>query len=367
MDRRTVLKGMGAVAVAAVGSRNASAAGEATDYNAIIEGAKKEKPLSAYTVFGEEFWPFIIEPLKQKYPWLTVEYQDMGSQEIVQRYLLEKSAGSKTADFLLLASPQSWQDLSQRREVLQYTSPEALHLPDWAVSYGGVYGILVDAEVFGWNKKLLSPELVPGGMEDFAKKVQANPDLFHKKILTFNALDDVYRELVIRRLEKKHGPKIWEWLNIIGPHVRFEKSSGGMAEKLLSGECVVAMGIPLARCLTTVANSSRAALFAWDYMKDGTGVGPRQAGITAASANPNSAKLLLDFILSPEGQAAVAKSNKTPIRADLAGGVGHTLTLKTIQDTVGAGNALDVSYTQEIADTHTEFVEKYQQAFGIKS
>ncbi|MGH7003942.1 MAG: hypothetical protein ACREIP_08345, partial [Alphaproteobacteria bacterium] len=265
MDRRTVLKGMGAATFAAIAHRTAGAAADTANYDALIEAAKKEQPLSAYTVFGEEFWPFVLEPLKQKYPWLTVEYQDMGSLEVVQRYLLEKSAGSKTADFLLLASPQSWTDLSQRKEVLQYTSPEASHLPDWAVSYGGVYGILVDAEVFGWNKMLLAPEFVPSGLEDFARKVEANPDMFHKKILTFNAIDDVYRELVIRCLEKKHGPKIWEWLSMIGPHVRFEKSSGGMAEKLLSGECIVAMGIPLARCLTTVANPSRAALFAWDY------------------------------------------------------------------------------------------------------
>lgn len=372
MDRKEVLIGLAgmAVSIAAVGRAQAqTAAAYPADYATIVEGSKAEGPMTVYSVFGEEFWPTILEPLNAKYPWLKVNYLDLGGTEAVQRYLIEKSAGSKTADFLVLNSPQAWSDLAARGEVVEYKSPESSKLPDWAIRHPGVYGILIDAEVFAWNKRLLPAELAPSSMEDFAAKVSANKDVFDGKVVAFPAMQDAYRKLALLRLLEKHGEKMWTWLDAIGPSVRFESSSGTMVEKILSGEFVVGMGVPLARCVTTMQDPARAALFDWAYMKDGTTVGPRQAGIPVGGATPNSSRLLLDVILSQAGQTAVAKTNKIPIRSDLATAdlPEGAITVQQIIDAIGAENVVDVYYKPEQEAGNAAFIAKYTKAFNVKS
>lgn len=372
MERREFLVSVAAV-LAGMGITGHARAQTATaypaDYNKIVEGSKSEGTVTVYSVWGEEFWPFVLEPVTQKYPWLKVEYLNLNSSEAVQRYLVEKTAGSKTADFLALNSPQAWSDLNDRGEVKNYQSPESPNLPDWALRHPGVYGMLIDADVFAWNKLLLPPELVPTSMESFTEIVKANPDKFARKLVTFPAMESGYSKLALRRQLKKHGDTMWGWLDAIGPNFRFESSAGPMIEKILAGEYLIGYALPLARCLGAVNDPARAAVFDWGYNLDGTTVGPRQAGITAACRTPNSSRLLLDTMLSLPGQAAIARTNKIPVRADLAASdlPAGAITIQDITKAVGADNVLDVYYDKSLEETNADYVAKYTKAFNVKS
>lgn len=367
-NRRDVLIGMAGMAAAIATGRAALAATDyPADYANIVEASKSETSLTVYSVFGEEFWPFVLEPFNAKYPWITVNYLDLAGAEAVQRYLVEQNAGSQSTDMMVLNSPQAWANLAERGLVVDYQSPEIPFLPEAALRLRGVYGILVDGEVFAWNKRLLAPELVPTTLEDFAAKAGKNGDVFKGRTVAFPAMEDAYRKLAMLWLIEKHGEKIWPWLQKIGPNVRFETSSGTMVEKILSGEYLIGMGVPLARCLTTMQDPAKAAIFDWGYMADGTTVGARQAGIVKGGASPNSARLLLDSLLSAEGQAGVAKSNKIPIRdVDAAALPPGIVTLKQISDKIGASNIIDVYYDKAMEERHPDFDSRYKAAFNFK-
>lgn len=371
MNRREFLGAMALIAGASASFvRNARAAGAAypAEYQAIIEASKSEGPLTVYSNWGDEFWPEVLSAFNVKYPWIKADGLDLGGNEILERYLLEKSAGSKTADLMVPTSLQVAAELVKRNEIIDYLSPEAANLPQFAKPSPGVYGILVDAEVFAWNKQLLPPELIPTSLQDLADKVKENPSVFDGKIVCYPAHEEAYRNLVMRKIAQKNGEKFWEWMDVIGPNARFEMNSGGMMEKIMSGEFIVGMAVPLARCVTAMQDPSRATLFGWGYIGDGTVVGPRQAGIPAGATNVNSAKLLLDFMLSPEGQVAISKTNKMPIRSDLPADQlpEDAVTVEAIVKAVGADNVLQLSYDPKADGENAAFVERYKKAFRIE-
>jgi len=92
--------------------------------------------------------------------------------------------------------------------------------------------------------------------------------------------------------------------------------------------------------------------------------------IPAKAANPNSAKLLLDFILSQEGQVAMTKGNFTAYRPDAAEKIVETrLHLQGLVKIVGEKNAVIIGWDPEYGD-ETKFKamrERMRQAlFGKK-
>src|SRR3546814_17627057 len=56
----------------------------------------------------------------------------------------------------------------------------------------------------------------------------------------------------------------------------------------------------------------------WSFIDDGTPLFMRMMAIPKAAPNKNSAKLLLDFIASHDGQAAFGRAGLTPSRSDVS-------------------------------------------------
>ena len=369
MDRRQLLKGMAGVAGSTAflgGTRFASA----QDYNAMIEASKSEGPLNVYSSFGDEFWPFVLEPFNKKYPWITVNYLDLNTTEAVQRYLLEQSAGSQTADMMVFISPELWHDLSKRGEIDLYTSAEEPNLPKVALQYPGIYTGFVDVDVLAWNSRLLPAELAPSGLEDLANKVKANPDVFAGKIVTKSALNESGQKMSIRALERRHGEeKLWEWLSIIGAQTRFDQSSASNAEKVLTGEALVAFSLSLGQTLRNMADPARASLFAWSFYGDGSPVGPRNAAVMKGATNVNSARLLLDTMLTAEGQAGVVRASKVPMRSDFpADGLPEGfLTYESLNQQLGAENVLPITFEEETDEQKADFIKRYSEAYKVST
>ncbi len=81
--------------------------------------------------------------------------------------------------------------------------------------------------------------------------------------------------------------------------------------------------------------------------------------ITQKSQSPNSAKLLVDFILSQEGQMAVSVGGLTPYRADVAPLAAYHL--DKIEQIVGSENLVFLEIDPELTDPTliTPFIERW--------
>jgi iron(III) transport system substrate-binding protein len=81
---------------------------------------------------------------------------------------------------------------------------------------------------------------------------------------------------------------------------------------------------------------------------DGTPMITRGMGVTKKAQSPNSAKLMLDFILSADGQIAFANGGLTAYRPDVADKA--KTHLDKLSAEVGQQNLLPFSFDPEIAD-----------------
>jgi iron(III) transport system substrate-binding protein len=315
---------------------NVIAEGKAPDYypaeyGQIIEGSKAEGgQLTIYSNTDQENWAPIFRDFQKKYPWVTnIAANNLDSDEVFQRVLSEQATGSSPADILVSNAAQAWAEYAEDPSRLAtYSSPELAKLPDTATLMPNVYAMSMDPLTIAYNTALV-PE-APTGLASLAKIVEQDPAKFQNKITTRD-INGAFGFTVSQAFTQAN-PDSWANLEKLLPLARPETSSGTQTEKILSGEYLAGFFISAAPAYPVVDDSS--GLFQVTFLDDGTVVLPRGIGIAPNSPHANTAKLFLDFVLSSEGQRAVAEGGLTSYRGDVqAAPVLHTY--QEVVDKVG--------------------------------
>ncbi|MDQ6217595.1 ABC transporter substrate-binding protein, partial [Achromobacter insolitus] len=68
-------------------------AGYPADYQKILDGAKKEGKVVIYSTTDTKAAGPVIKGFEELYPGIKVEYNDMNSTELYNRYISEQAAG----------------------------------------------------------------------------------------------------------------------------------------------------------------------------------------------------------------------------------------------------------------------------------
>lgn len=333
------------------------------DYNKIIEGSKKENHLMIYSNMAEYNWKPIVEAFNKKYPWIKVETLDLGSGEVFERYLSEKASGTKSGDLLVSGAPQNWIDfVKNRKEALEYDSPEAAQLPDWSKPYKGLYTFSTDPMLIVYNNKLLSKDKAPKSLQDIADLVKQNPGQYKGKVTTYDVAEPFGFAINWSYVRDAGGENAWKKLETILPNVRPETSAGPMVEKLNTGEYTV--GYFLSGIVVFPKAAKQGSLLGWNYISDGNPLFLRGMAIAKEAKDVNSAKLMLDFILSHDGQVAVGKGGFTPYRPDVKDNEAERTYSKIVQAVGGEKNVVLVNYDEESLAKGKEFQARWKKALG---
>ena len=331
------------------------------DYDQIVEASRGEDRLIVYSIMSEQNWAPVLEAFNQRYDWITVETSDLGSYEVFERYYPEAASGARTADMIITSAPDAWQEFISRDELNVYQSPEAQYLPDWAQLAEGVYVVSADPLVFIWNKQLV--QTPPKTMAELAEMVQANPRDWQGRITTYDAEQVATGFAAFWFWIKKAGEQGWDILSRIGQaSVQVQSSAGRMVDATLAGEAKLGFFVSTISVFPRYPEAE--PVLGWGLIGDGTPLNTRGAGITKAAQSPNSARLLLDFMLSREGQIAWAQGGLTPYRPDVADQV--EFHLNTVIAEIGQENALPFSFDPDLTDQAKtqEFLSRWKQAFG---
>ncbi|CAM4333905.1 ABC transporter substrate-binding protein [Kerstersia similis] len=220
---------------------------------------------------------------------------------------LEAEAANPRADVLISASWDTAQDLEQRGWLQAYESPNAADVP---AAFKTPYYVAQGISALGivWNTQSGKPE--PKDWSDLA-----TPE--YKDLVTMPdpALSGATLDLILG-LYAARGDQAWTLLESL--------RNNGMT---VSG--------PNAQALTPVLQGAKAAVFGGvDYVSyagmtkgesikvifpsSGTVIAPRPMMILKESKRPEAARQFIDYVLSPEGQAAVAEAWLMPARSDVA-------------------------------------------------
>src|SRR5690242_2674530 len=161
-----------------------AAAQTPADYGKTVEAAKKEGKLIVYATTDAVAATPLVKDFEALYPGIVVEYSDLNSTEVYNRFISESAAGS-TADFIWSSAMDLQVKLVSEGKALAYASPEIPNLPKWAVWKNEAYGTTNEPIAFVYNKRIVPAADVPQTHADLEKLLAAKPDFYKGKITAY--------------------------------------------------------------------------------------------------------------------------------------------------------------------------------------
>lgn len=250
------------------------------------------------------------------------------------------------------SSPTTSGDFAEREGTLQdYESPELGELPDFAELLPNVYAMSTDPMTIAYNTELM-PE-APTGIASLADIAEENKDLLQDKI-TVRDPESSFGFTVTRNFTEAN-PDGWSDLERVLPFTRAETSSGTQMEKILAGEYLAGFFVSGGPAFPVVDDSQ--GLVEVVYPDDGTTVLPRGIAIAADAPHPATSRLFIDFLLSEEGQYAVAEGGLSSYRDGVEGPGLHTY--QEVVDAVGEDSVLFAPYESVPKDEVDSWLEEF--------
>jgi len=315
MPVRPIL-GFLATLVAWAGTAAAQAPAAETDPG-IVSAAKKEGRVVIYSTTDSVAAQALLREFRARYPDIEVEYDDMNSTEVYNRFVSEAAAGAGSADVLWSSSMDLQIKLASDGYAAEYASPASPKLPPWAVWKNQAYGTTFEPIGFAYNKRLLKPEEVPQSHADLAKAVRTNPGRWTGKLCSYDPERSGLGFLLITQ-DQGNDKSFKDTLAAYGQaQVKLYTSTGAMLEKIVSGEHLLGFNMIGSYVL---AKAKKDPNVGFVMPKDYTLVMSRIALLPKAARHPNAGKVFLDFLLSQDGQEIIArKSDLFSIRAGVTG------------------------------------------------
>jgi len=304
-----------AVAVAIPVFAQTAPAGYPADYAQTIAAAKKEGKVVVYSALDTKAAQPLIKDFNALYPDIKVEYNDMNSTEMYNRFIAESASGQGSADVMWSSAMDLQVKLVDDGQALTYASPEAAKLPAWAVYKNQGYGTTYEPAVFIYNKRLVTADEVPQDHAAFAKLLATKTDKFKGKVTTYDieksgvgfmfVVQDAKYFAGMKDLEKGFGATSY----------RVYSSTGNMLEKVSSGEHLLGYNVLGSYALVRAKKDPNLGVV---LPKDYTLVLSRVMFIGKQAKNPNAAKVWTDYILSARGQKLIGSDVELfSIRSDV--------------------------------------------------
>jgi iron(III) transport system substrate-binding protein len=342
----------------------AAAAADPATSPQVIAGAEKEGKVVVYSTTDSAAVAPLLKDFGALHPRIAVEYNDMNSTELYNRFVSEAAAGAGSGDLLWSSAMDLQIKLANDGYALAYASPEAGQLPSWAVWRNEAFGTTFEPIAFVYNKRLLKPEEVPQSHAELVKLLRAHPDRFKRKLTSYDPERSGIGFMLITQ-DARIDPEFADTARAYGAaSVKLYTSTGAMLERIASGEHLIGFNVIGSYA---VAKQRKDPAIGIVYPRDYTLVMSRIALIPKAARHPNAAKVFLDYVLSARGQEIIAnRALLFSIRSDVEG----ETTSRALNRSLGAsvkpipvGPAL-LAYLDQAK--RLEFLNQWQQAIGTK-
>jgi iron(III) transport system substrate-binding protein len=290
-------------------------AGYPANYQQMVDAAKKEGKLVVYGATDSKAVQPLVKDFNALYPGITVEYNDMNSTEVYNRFISEVAAGGDTADVLWSSAMDLQMKLAAGGYAMPYKSVEAGKIPGWAVWKDTAYGTTFEPAAFVYNKRLVTGADIPQTHADFVRII--SQPKFQDKVTTYD-IEKSGVGFMFMTQDEHDFPQFKQLEQAFGAaKVRVQSSTGTMLERISSGENLIGYNVLGSYALVRAKTDPSLGVV---LPKDYTLIISRVQFISKSAKHPNAAKLWMDYLLSHRGQTVVANGSKLyAIRADVTG------------------------------------------------
>lgn len=283
----------------------------------LAAAAQKEGKLVIYGVTDNEQANHLIREFRKMYPAISVEYSNMSTTELYNRFISETAAGS-SADVTWSSSMDLQIKLVNDGYAQPHKSAETAKLPEWANWKNEAFGTTYEPIGFVYNKRLVPAADVPQTHADLIKLLNTQTEKFKGKVNTYDPEKSGVGFMLVTQDKQVNAAGFAELQKALGAvQVKVQASTGTMMERIASGENLIGYNLNAAYALTRAKKDPAIGIV---LPKDYTLVLSRVMFIAKKAKNPNAAKLWLDFVLSKKGQEIIAsKADLYAIRPDVEG------------------------------------------------
>ena len=308
--------------------------------SALVQAAGREGHVVWYTVAGES--QQLAQEFERRYPSIKVEVVRSTVYPLLTRMLNEARSGNYLFD-VVRQSTFTIGQLIQRGLIQPYDSPERKGFdPGWKDKQG--YWTSTDDNYFviGYNTRLVPDKDAPKNWDDlllprWRGQIALDPD----NHLLFGGLEQTWgREKALAYFRK-----------LAQQQIQFRKGNTLIAQLIVAGE--YPLGFVYAHRVEFL--KSQKAPIDWVSTMNPIITTGGPIALAAKAGHPNAGKLLIDFVLSKEGQTQLRSLYRIPSRADL----------EPISPKLDTKKLHLLPMSPSLADKESDWKKQFRTIFGL--
>lgn len=266
------------------------------------EGARKEGQIVLYTSISVQDNPKVMAAFEKAYPYIKTTVYRGTPTSVFLRASTEARVGRHLVDVVGTAPVEMWQ-LKQTKLSTGYLSPELPAMPKGSYDPEGYWAAYeVTPIVLAYNTKLVKSGELPNNYQDLL-----NPKWKGKMSLGTEEYD--WFSVMLDAMGKEKGLAYMKALAKQDLHMP-GSSSRMRVQLMLAGESAIAIA---ARGRRVTEFKEQGAPIDFRIFEPYAGE-PNSVALMARSPHPHAAILFMDWMLSQEGQVALAEVPRISIR-----------------------------------------------------
>ncbi len=262
----------------------------------------------------------VIQPLivdfEQTHPDIKVEYHDLQTTDLYQRFLNEKGSGSK-ADVVWSSAMDLQMKLVNDGHARPHRSDETKALPAWAKWKDEAFGTTFEPVCFAYNRELLAAKDVPQSHAELARFLKEHPERFRNRLATYDPHRSGLGYLLHSQDLEANPVVFWsliQEMSRIG--LSIEPTTTQMLDRIVNGDSDLGYNV---LCSYAQARANTDPRIGSVMPRDYTLVMSRIAFISRYAPHPDEARVWLDYMLSRRGQMIFSLIGLHSVRSDVEG------------------------------------------------
>lgn len=276
----------------------------------LLEGARKEGQVVIYSamIVNQALRP-LVDSFNKKYPGVRASYWRGDSEDIAAKLAAESRANNLSVD--VVEGTGVGELVIETGLVQPFFTPEIMGVPEnlrdprnlWAPTRLSYFSV-------AYNTRLVPPEKAPKTFEDLL-------DPQWKGKMSWRIGSSSGTPLFITNLRMAWGEeKAMDYFRKLAGQQIVNFGSGSartLVDRVVAGEYAIALNIFAHHPLISAGKGAPVA----SQLMDPVATTTATASIPKGVRRPHAALLLVDYILSKEGQQILAKANYFPVRTDV--------------------------------------------------
>lgn len=271
-----------------------------------IEGyseARVSRQLDIYSATDTAAIQPVIEAFEAKYPGIDVRYHEYETNQLYQAFINQRLP---EADVLISSAMDLQVKLVNDGYVRPIDVPETDALPDWSHWRSEVFGFTFEPAVIAYNKLAFAGSPVPHSHEALVNMLRREPERYADRIGTYDirksgvgyllATQDIVVSSIAGRIQE----------SLARAPARVYCCSSEILEDLAEGRLLLGYNLLGSYALARARSDARIGVI---MPEDYTLVMSRVALVPKTADAPAAAETFIRFLLSLEGQHAIAQNS----------------------------------------------------------